>query len=511
MERLPNELGSRCGYSDIVPPCEEPPEEYTAGAGDELAVTRTIDDVRQRHDGNSPRGFRPATLLVLVAGVIASPRFAVALPTGIAAAGCDGCHNGGKVPQVTLTASPVAPALGETVTLTVTVTQTNGPIAGFFLTTEGVENGMFRMAEPGTLANANGVTHTMPRTGSGGLTTFKALWSSAVPTGVQFAVYALSANGDGTNRGDGAGSTRLSIASGCAGVTYYLDQDGDGFGTSDPAFPIRKDCAQPPSYASQGDDCNDFNATIFPGAPEMCDGKDNNCDGKIDEAVVNRTYCEDKDGDGHGIVGGATKVDCAPSAGFGDCGGDCDDRNPMVYPGAPEICDGRDNNCNGSFDEGVRMTCGTGWCRRYAVGCSAVCTPGPPIAETCNYFDDDCDGVIDNGTDAQLCGGVGQICVLGNCIPGMSIGDGGSGQAGSPGVGSGGSAGSSGMAVTTEKGGCSAAPVPPTSDLGVVLAFWGLVVASVRRGQRGSWASRKATRVTSTPRPDPLPPLASCS
>jgi Putative metal-binding motif len=424
----------------------------------------------------------------MVAVCVGHPRLGLARPTGIAASGCDGCHSGGSSPTVTLTANPLTSTAGQPITLTVTVSQTNGPVAGFFLTADGANNGQFRALEAGTFANANGVTHTMPRTGSGGVTTFKAEWTATKATGVQLAVYALSANNDGTNRGDGAGSAHLSMVSGCAGADYYLDQDGDGFGTMDPAYPIRKDCALPVGYAMTSGDCNDFNEIIFPGASERCDGKDNNCDGRIDEAVVSQPYCEDKDGDGHGIVGGATKMDCAPSVGFGDCKGDCDDRNPAVYPGAPEICDGKDNNCNGSFDEGVRMTCGEGWCRRYALGCTMMCTPGDPIPETCNYFDDDCDGVIDNGTNAQLCGDAGLVCVLGKCIvPGVGGPSPGSGSGGGPGAPGGtGLASGSNAAGGMGNAGCSAASGRPASDLAVAgVALGSLVIGlAMRRRNR---------------------------
>lgn len=371
-------------------------------------------------------------MLVLM---LADERSARAHKNGIAALGCDGCHRGGKAPTVTLAASPTSPAVGDAVTVTVTVSQTNGPTAGFFLTTS-FGAGAFKAIESGTVASANGVTHTMPRTGSGGQTTFKAQWTASQVTGVEFDVYALSANGDNTTGGDGAGAATLPVLVGCgAGHTYYLDQDGDGYGTLDPGYPPRQDCTLPMGYAATGGDCDDFHAMVHPGAPELCDSKDNDCNGLVDDAVVMRLYCEDKDGDGHGVVGGTTKMDCAPSAGFGDCNGDCDDRKATIFPGAAELCNGYDDNCDGKIDEGVRAICGTGWCQRHADTCTSACVPGSPIVEVCNAFDDDCDGVIDNGTDDELCGASGMACVGGRCVSGTGTSSGGSGGAASGGSG----------------------------------------------------------------------------
>jgi hypothetical protein len=145
-------------------------------------------------------------------------------------------------------------------------------------------------------------------------------------------------------------------------------------------------------------DCDDDDATSFPGATETCDGRDNNCDGAIDEGLTLTAYPDD-DGDGFGDEAGAVEV-CALSEGLvtqaGDCDDgdaryfpgadesdcedpndyncdgsvgradndgdgrsaceDCDDNNGSIFPGATETCDGRDNNCDGGIDEGVLLT-----------------------------------------------------------------------------------------------------------------------------------------------------------
>ena len=237
-------------------------------------------------------------LAVLPCVVAVLPGHAWARRAGIASQGCDGCHSGGKTPTVTLTSSSDSPAVGEMVTLTVSVSQTTGPVAGFFLSQDS-SKGTLRATDTGTALSGGGVIHTAPRTGAGGTTIFTAGWAATAATGVQFTVYVLSANGDGTNRGDAGGQASLSLVSGCTGATYYLDQDGDGYGTSDPLYPTRRDCTLPPNYAPVSGDCNDFSPTVHPGAIELCDMKDNNCDGNIDEAIVNQKYCEDKDGDAY--------------------------------------------------------------------------------------------------------------------------------------------------------------------------------------------------------------------
>lgn len=144
------------------------------------------------------------------------------------------------------------------------------------------------------------------------------------------------------------------------------------------------------------------------GSVEICDGKDNDCDGQIDEGTDQNcmTAC------GAGIlhcVGGVLSTTC----------------QLLVTP--PEICDGIDNNCNGVIDEGCACKQGdTRPCGATANGCSAgveKCENGQWTqclggnqgqTETCNGVDDDCNGIIDDGDN--LCPS-GQTCVCGACEP----------------------------------------------------------------------------------------------
>ncbi|MCK6523483.1 putative metal-binding motif-containing protein [Myxococcota bacterium] len=101
-------------------------------------------------------------------------------------------------------------------------------------------------------------------------------------------------------------------------------------------------------------DCDDNNAAVSPGAAELCDGLDNNCDGDTDEGVL-LTFYVDGDKDGYGVEEGAVES-CEPPPGTSTVAGDCDDALPETFPGAPERCDGLDNSCDGAIDEGLDLT-----------------------------------------------------------------------------------------------------------------------------------------------------------
>ena len=102
------------------------------------------------------------------------------------------------------------------------------------------------------------------------------------------------------------------------------------------------------------DDCDELDASVHAGADEVCDGIDNDCDGDIDEGVLQEWYA-DEDADGFGNPDIIIEA-CEPFAGVSSNGTDCDDTDEDVYPGAPEECNGIDDNCDGTIDELGRDT-----------------------------------------------------------------------------------------------------------------------------------------------------------
>ncbi|MHC4717295.1 MAG: putative metal-binding motif-containing protein [Planctomycetota bacterium] len=115
-------------------------------------------------------------------------------------------------------------------------------------------------------------------------------------------------------------------------ITYWRsDWDGDGYGN--PATE-ECECDVPADAVLNGDDCDDGRAVSYPGAEEICDTVDNDCDGYVDEDLPTH-YFYDYDGDGYGNP--ATAVEgCTlpPSGSWVFNGDDCDDANELIYPGA---------------------------------------------------------------------------------------------------------------------------------------------------------------------------------
>ncbi len=184
---------------------------------------------------------------------------------------------------------------------------------------------------------------------------------------------------------------------------------------------------------------------------ETCNGKDDNCNGVIDEGVANMcAYDKSNPNDPDNLLGAAAKHCAVETANCLDdnCNGMIDEGFPLNAcgqgAGCPipvEVCDGIDNNCNGDVDEGfdVGNACDNGLlgtCRRIGITTcapdkkSVVCNLGnaPVTPEVCNGLDDDCNGLIDDGLGAAQgvgvdCGIQGQGCQKGltACVDGKLV------------------------------------------------------------------------------------------
>lgn len=161
------------------------------------------------------------------------------------------------------------------------------------------------------------------------------------------------------------------------GNTYYRDADGDGYGDPNSLF---KACTQPSGFVSNNSDCNDNNANIHPGAIEVCNVVDDNCNGQIDEGVTKNTYYRDADGDGYGNPNNSIQA-CTQPSGYVTNNQDCNDGDSSIHPGVPEVCDdSKDNDCDGQvdcFDPDCQV-----WVDKDMDGC-----PGPPCGNDCNDND----------------------------------------------------------------------------------------------------------------------------
>jgi hypothetical protein len=183
---------------------------------------------------------------------------------------------------------------------------------------------------------------------------------------------------------------------------FFVDADNDGY------------------YNYQ--DCDDDDPMINPDMPEVCDGRDNDCIGGIDDGLPVITYYLDADNDGFGDL--SFPVDTCittPPANYVDNPMDCDDNENNINPNISEVCDAIDNNCDGRADEGLPTNRyyfdfdndGFGDLNVFADTCISVPPAGfvinpddcndntsdinPTITELCDGIDNNCDGRADEG------------------------------------------------------------------------------------------------------------------
>lgn len=202
--------------------------------------------------------------------------------------------------------------------------------------------------------------------------------------------------------------------------TWYRDLDGDGHG--DPMASVES-CDPVEGFVMSADDCDDGCDACHPGATEVCDGRDNDCNGSVDETFT--------------CVPGAA-VGCTTScgtAGMGACTSSCEIPAGAACTPPAETCNGIDDDCDGAVDDGFMCAAGgatvcTTSCGSVGTGeCTTMCeAPSAaactPPAETCNGMDDDCDGNIDQTFACALgasvscttsCGTTGSGTCTGSC------------------------------------------------------------------------------------------------
>jgi hypothetical protein len=211
-------------------------------------------------------------------------------------------------------------------------------------------------------------------------------------------------------------------------LTYYTDADADGYGDE-----LVQACEAPAGAVDVAGDCDDDDASVFPGAPEQCDGLDNDCDVEVDEDLITEIFA-DADRDGYGDPG-APLADCRLSDGYVVDSSDCDDTRSDVNPGVVELCNGVDDDCDAELDEPDALDALTFYADAdgdsfgdpltTSVACAppegfvedgtdcddAAPTAFPGAVEVCDGLDNDCDLIVDlvddddDGYVAGDCGG----------------------------------------------------------------------------------------------------------
>ncbi|MEC7984850.1 MAG: putative metal-binding motif-containing protein, partial [Myxococcota bacterium] len=199
---------------------------------------------------------------------------------------------------------------------------------------------------------------------------------------------------------------------------FYFDADGDGFGSEEDE---EWACEAPADFVENGGDCDDQNNTVYPSAAEQCDDIDNDCNGIVDDDLTTAWYA-DLDGDGFGDADDVQEACLQPDA-YIDNSEDCDDTDDSVYPDAEEVCDEKDNDCDGEVDEDVLDTYFYDWdldgygddsevleaCEApegySAIGgdCDDLDTwTNPGVDEYCgDWVDNNCDGLLDDSTSTD--------------------------------------------------------------------------------------------------------------
>lgn len=132
--------------------------------------------------------------------------------------------------------------------------------------------------------------------------------------------------------------------------SWYLDDDNDGYGDETDSSPVKSCATTYTGRSTDHTDCDDGSKTTYPGAIEQCNAIDDDCDGGKDEDVAYVDWWPDVDGDAYGDGFVAAVNDCKAPSGYVSNDEDCDDANADAFPGAIEVCNEADDDCDGVDD-----------------------------------------------------------------------------------------------------------------------------------------------------------------
>ncbi|MCB9679124.1 MAG: putative metal-binding motif-containing protein [Alphaproteobacteria bacterium] len=177
------------------------------------------------------------------------------------------------------------------------------------------------------------------------------------------------------------------------GTLWWWDNDLDGYG--DEATATRY-CDDPPGAIAIGGDCDDGDPGVSPAGVEACNGLDDDCSGAIDDGFPTVPHWPDYDGDGFGDPAGPVLDACAPPPVYAADDTDCDDTLFDVHPGAPEQCNGADDDCDGTIADETSDEDGDG-----VSVCDGDCDDASDLAlpggtEVCDAVDNDCSGAVND-------------------------------------------------------------------------------------------------------------------